>query len=110
MKNKIEIKGRVIKGDGYGRKLGFPTVNLENLVKDVPSGVYSGKGIINSRTYRAAIVINQVFKIEAHLLGYRGDAYGKVVVLKIEKFLREFKKFPTEKELIVQIGKDLKKC
>ncbi|MFA6256941.1 MAG: riboflavin kinase [Candidatus Paceibacterota bacterium] len=105
------ISGQVLKGDSYGRKIGFPTVNLKTEAKDVPpNGVYAGTGTLEGKTYRAGIVIGPGDRIEAHLIGYDGDAYGKEVVLQINKFLREFKKFDTEEELIAQIKKDLKYC
>lgn len=105
------ISGRVIKGDGYGRKIGFPTVNLNYKAKDLPrAGVYAGMASMDGVEYRAGIVIGPADKIEAHLIGYNNDAYGKKVTLKLEKFIREFKKFNTEEELIKQIKEDLKKC
>jgi FAD synthase len=106
-----EISGKVIKGDGYGRKLGFPTVNLETQLKEFPpDGVYAGKALLDNVEYRAGIVIGPKNKIEAHLIGYNGDAYEKEVELVIEKFLREYKKFETEEELINQIKKDISLC
>ena len=108
------IIGKVIKGDGYGRKIGFPTANLEsktNRDKDFPhDGVYAGTGILESKIYKAGIVIGPGDKIEAHLIGYDGDAYGKEVILEINKFLREYKKFNNEEELIEQIKKDIELC
>ena len=102
------IKGKVIKGNGYGRKLGFSTVNLEKKINDFFPGIYAGKGILNKKTYTAAIVIDEIGKIEAHLLGYKGNAYGKKVILKITKFLRKFIKFKNEADLIKQIKNDIK--
>ncbi len=103
------ISGKVVRGDGYGRKLGFPTVNLEIKDQELPnSGVYAGRAILENQEYKAGIVIGPENKVEAHLIGYNEDAYGKIVTLEIHKFLREFKKFETEKELISQIRKDLK--
>ena len=114
----IKISGIVVKGDQYGRKLGFPTINLditpEGLPPGLKSGVYSGTASFVSRvpldTYRAGILINPNGKVEAHLIGYDGDAYGKEVNLNLKKFLRDFKKFDTEKELIAQIQKDIEMC
>ena len=106
------ISGKVVKGDGYGKKLGFPTVNL-NLGKDqiIPlEGVYAGAAVLDSVEYRAGIVVGPTNKVEAHLIGYSGDAYGKQITLKINKFLRKYKDFDTEKELIIQIKKDIDKC
>ena len=116
MDTKYIIKGKVIKGDGYGRKIGFPTVNLDAEIEELPKyGVYAGAGVLDSLEYKAGIIIGPTGKkglpkIEAHLIGYNGDAYGKEVTLQINKFLREYKKFDTEKELTAQIEKDLEMC
>jgi riboflavin kinase/FMN adenylyltransferase len=109
------ITGKVIRGDGYGKKLGFPTVNLETQIKyqskEFPlSGVYAGMASVDGIEYRAGIVVGPNDKIEAHLIGYDGDAYGKVVTLEINKFLRPFKNFDTEEELISQIKEDIRSC
>jgi len=107
----LTISGRVIEGDGYGRKIGFPTVNLDYRAEELPkAGVYAGKATLDSVEYRAGIVIGPGDKLEAHLIGYNGDAYGKEVVLNIGKFIREFRKFDSEKELINQIKEDIKLC
>jgi riboflavin kinase / FMN adenylyltransferase len=112
-----KIKGKVVKGAGYGRKLGFPTVNLETADKLPKVGVYAGTacfldkaGLPAGALAKAGIVVDPSGKVEAHLIGYNGDAYGKIVILEINKFLREFKKFENEKELIKQIKKDIKIC
>lgn len=107
----ILIAGKVVKGEGYGKKLGFPTVNLDTMGADLPKdGVYSGEGEIEGEKYKAGIVIGPNKKVEAHLLGFSRDAYGKIVVLEIREFLREYKKFESEEKLIEQIKKDLEKC
>ncbi len=77
-------------------------------------GVYAGVAVLEGKRYRAGIVIGPLDKkglpkIEAHLVSFKENAYGRNVTLEIKKFLRKFKKFKTEKELIKQIGKDLKK-
>ncbi|OGI67105.1 hypothetical protein A2823_02400 [Candidatus Nomurabacteria bacterium RIFCSPHIGHO2_01_FULL_41_91] len=105
------ISGKVIKGDGYGKKLGYPTVNLASETKELPKeGVYSGTAALEGKSYRAGIVIGPGDKVEAHMLGYNGDAYDKIVTIEIGKFLRGYKKFNTEAELIIQIKKDLESC
>ncbi|MFA6177559.1 MAG: riboflavin kinase [Candidatus Paceibacterota bacterium] len=106
-----EIFGKVIKGDQYGRKIGFPTVNLETQAKELPpAGVYAGEVFLDNVVYRAGIAIDSNNKIDAHLIGYHGDAYGKEVKLTLNKFLREYKNFNTEEELINQIKKDINLC
>lgn len=107
------ISGVVVKGDQYGRTLGFPTMNLETteaIPMGLNPGVYAGSALLDGKEYRAGILINPNGKIEAHLLDYSGDAYGKSVTITTREFLREFKKFDTEEELKIQIGKDLEKC
>lgn len=114
------ISGKVIRGDGYGKKIGFPTINIDrrsfSKLKIKPRlGVYSGVVDLGIKKYKAGIVIGPLDKkglpkLEAHLIGYNGNAYGKQVVFKMSKFIRNFKKFKTEKELIVQIKKDLTFC
>lgn len=106
-----KISGVVVRGDGYGRKLGFPTVNLDaKKPDDLKDGVYAGSAELERDIYRAGIIIGPNFKIEAHLIGFTGDAYGKNVTLKLEKFLRPYKNFSSEQELIEQIKKDLEMC
>ena len=105
------ITGKVVRGDEYGKKIGFPTVNLEIETEALPpGGIYVGTANLEEKEYRAGIVVGPNRKIEAHLIGYNGDAYGKKVILEIKKFLRKFKKFRTEKKLIAQIKEDIKKC
>ena len=109
----IKISGFVVRGDGYGRKLGYPTVNLDiekNTEALPPYGVYAGTATLDEADYRAGIIVSPTGKVEAHLIEYTGDAYGKTVTLTLQKFLREFKQFETEEELIEQIKKDLESC
>lgn len=109
--NNFIITGKVIRGDGYGRKIGFPTINLESDTREFPaSGVYVGEVILDGKVYKAGIVIDPNNKVEAHLLGYKENAYGKIATFKLEKFLRKYKKFSTEEKLIIQIKKDLSRC
>ncbi len=131
MTSKFKISGKVIRGDGYGRKIGFPTMNLDRkqflkLEAKPKFGIYAGAVTLGVKTprsrvnslqgrYRAGIIIGpldkkKLPKIEAYLIGYKGKAYGARAVFELKKFIRKFKKFKTEKELIIQIGKDLSKC
>ncbi len=115
-----EFHGKVIHGDNYGSKIGFPTINIDrrnfnSLKEEVKFGIYKGKVILNNKIYKAGIIIGPADKkglpkLEAHLLNYKGNAYGKIVVFKLEKFLRKYKVFKTEQELINQINQDIKLC
>lgn len=127
------IEGKVLKGDGYGRKLGFPTANLDHkqFLKDkmnLPQGVYAGVAFLHhiNKIRKTAIVIGpldnkkvrpndrnssvgRVPKIEAHILGFKGRLYGKKITLYLYKFLRPFEIFKTERLLIAQIKRDVKR-
>ncbi len=108
------ITGNVIKGDQYGRKLGFPTANLDRRQYNrdglkIKFGVYVGMA---STGHKAAIVIGPLDKkglpkLEAHLLGFKGNLYGKTITITLKKYIRPFRKFKGEAELIKQIKKDL---
>ena len=116
-KQSIFISGRVIRGAGYGKKIGFPTLNIDRrnfltLEKKPHFGVYSGVVTLSGENYKAGIVIGPLDKrglpkVEAHLIGFFGNGYGKKVVIKIGRFIRKFKKFKNTKELIIQIKKDM---
>ncbi len=105
-----KISGIVVKGDGYGRKLGYPTANLDFKNIEIKPGVYSGVASFENESHPSGILINPDGKIEAHLLNFDGDLYGKTLVLELGQFIREYKKFNSEQELIKQIEEDLKKC
>ena len=107
-----EVEGIVVRGDGRGRELGFPTANLdvpEGLLVP-PDGVYAGW----SRGRRAAVSIgtNPHFdgverRVEAHLLDFEGDLYGERLVVEIWSALREQRRFDSLDELVAAIGDDV---
>lgn len=107
-----EVEGIVVRGDGRGRELGFPTANLdlpEGLLVP-PDGVYAGW----SRDRRAAVSIgtNPHFdgverRVEAHLLDFDGDLYGQRLVVEVWDLLREQRRFGSLEELVEAIGADV---
>lgn len=107
-----EVEGIVVRGDGRGRELGFPTANLdvpEGLLVP-PDGVYAG----GARGLRAAVSIgtNPHFdgverRVEAHLLDFDGDLYGERLVVEIWGLLREQRRFDSLEELIAAIDDDI---
>lgn len=115
------VNGRVIRGSGYGRRLGFPTANLDRREYRRQNyrfreGVYAGEVLIqpSKKSYKAGIVIGPkdrkgLPRLEAHLLSFRGNLYGKKLTFKLCRYLRPFKKYRTEAALQRQISRDLKK-
>ncbi len=102
-----KISGEVIHGQKEGRKLGFPTTNLQ-FNGQLEAGVYSGWAVIGGKKYQAGIMYRAGTDIiEAHILDFSKDVYGKVIELEIGEKIREIIRFNTDKELIAQVKKDL---
>ena len=107
-----EVEGTVVTGDARGGTLGFPTANLrldpELLVPAY--GIYAGA----SDGHRAAISIGtnphyggEERRVEAHVLDFDGDLYGKRLVLQLWRRLRDEQSFSSEEELVGQIARDV---
>jgi riboflavin kinase / FMN adenylyltransferase len=106
-----ELEGSVVHGDQRGGILGFPTANLAvpaDLM--VPSyGIYVGEAL----GHRAAVSIGvnphyggDERRIEAFLLDFEGDLYGKGLRLALWRRLRDERAFESEEELVAQIARD----
>ncbi|HZM18132.1 MAG TPA: bifunctional riboflavin kinase/FMN adenylyltransferase [Gaiellaceae bacterium] len=108
----VEVEGTVVAGDARGGTLGFPTANLA-----VPSdllvpafGIYAGEAL-GMRT-ATSIGVNPHYggeerRVEAFLLDYEGDLYGRRLVVELWERLREERAFDSEADLIEQIGRDV---
>ncbi len=116
--NRLNIKfvGRVIYGNGLGRRLGFPTANIETRgeTKGMREGVYAGFTVVDGRTYRSVINIGRspsvitdgAVRIETHLIDFDGNLYGREVRVELCAFLREERKFSSLDELKARISYD----
>jgi riboflavin kinase/FMN adenylyltransferase len=120
------IMGEVVKGQGLGRKLGFPTLNLKikseyKLVP--PDGVYLVRAKLGARNYYGLINIGfaptvaELFnlpkkrKLELHLFDFgeeQIEGTRKKISVEILDRIREERKFSTLAELQAQIKKDLR--
>lgn len=111
------IVGEVIEGDKVGRQLGFPTANLKvaRLVLP-PNGVYAAHAEIAGKIHRAAVNIGQrptlnspspQIHVEAHLLDFSDDVYGKEMELTFVDKIRDEQKFPSVDDLKQRIAKDV---
>jgi riboflavin kinase/FMN adenylyltransferase len=107
-----EVEGIVVTGDERGGTLGFPTANLSadpHLL--VPAyGIYAGHALGT----RAAISIGvnphyggHERRIEAFLLDFEGDLYGRRLVVELWQRLRDERAFASEADLIAQIARDV---
>ncbi|MDP1845681.1 MAG: riboflavin kinase [Candidatus Moranbacteria bacterium] len=104
----MKISGKVIRGKGKGKELGFPTVNIE-LHKKIESGVYAGKVNYDDKEYKVGIFVNKDSNLlEAHLVGFSGNLYGEDIEIEIRNRIRDVMKFENDEELKRQIKNDIK--
>ena len=112
----FKIKGKVVEGQHLGRKLGFPTANLqvnEDLILPL-RGVYSGTVTIEEKVYKAVINVGrrptigdlQTDLVEAHILNFDRDIYGQVIEVAFLERIRDEKKFDSLDDLKKQINQD----
>jgi riboflavin kinase / FMN adenylyltransferase len=107
-----EVEGTVVAGDARGGTLGFPTANLAvptNLL--VPEyGIYAGA--TSGQRAAVSIGVNPHYggrerRVEAFLLDFEGDLYGRRLVLELWRRLRDERAFESEAELVAQIARDV---
>ncbi len=113
----FHLEGVVIKGEGRGKKIGFPTANIQ-VSKDliVPTrGVYVTKTHYQGMTYKSITNIghNPTFKdtlelnIETNIFDFDFDIYGETLDISFLHKVRDERKFPTVNDLITQIKHDV---
>lgn len=113
------ITGKIVHGEQRGRKLGFPTANIELLHGEmaVPApGVYAVTASIEGSIYEGMgnIGNNPTFndvehaRLEVNLFNCSGDLYGKTMSVQFHKYIRAEKKFSGVEELCRQIEEDKK--
>jgi riboflavin kinase/FMN adenylyltransferase len=110
------LEGTVVEGDGRGRTLGFPTANL------VPSDdlVCPGHGVYaafaNGRPAAVNVGVRPTFEsgrgllIEAFLIDFEGDLYGRTLRLAFIGRLRGERRFPGVEELVSQMHRDVEEA
>lgn len=115
---KYSITGKIIPGHKNGRKLGYPTANIDmgESPKLIPqSGVYHVEAEIENKRYTGMMNIGtrptfnngKETSLEVFIINFEGNLYGKqITIYFIEQFRKE-KKFNTPKELSEQLAKDL---
>ena len=105
------FKGTVVKGHGLGKKLGFPTINLELGTRNLDRGVIVVRVEMEGQKYWGVMhsgeTIKGGFSCEVHILDYKGNAYGKEVSLEVREKLRETWKFENLDNLCDQIELDV---
>jgi riboflavin kinase / FMN adenylyltransferase len=109
-----EVEGVVVSGDARGGTLGFPTANLrvdpELLVPAY--GIYAGQAL--ERRAAVSIGVNPHYggterRVEAFLLDFEGDLYGRRMIVELWERLRDERAFADEAELVAQIADDVER-
>jgi riboflavin kinase/FMN adenylyltransferase len=109
------IEGVVQRGDARGRKLGYPTANLELGDYQRPKyGIYAVRVTLDDESEYpgvASLGVRPTFHpprelLEAHLFGFDGDLYGRAIEVGLHAFIREEKKFDDVETLVVHMRED----
>lgn len=108
------FSGVVIRGDGRGRLLGFPTANLEEIPELLPGfGVYavavelkSGEHFRGVLNHGPRPTVDRPVATEVHLLGFDADLYGDRLRVHLLRRLRDVQKFDSREALVSQIRVD----
>lgn len=114
------VMGKVIHGDGRGKKIGVPTANIETKPEKLlpPHGIYATRIHIGDETRPAAVSIgvrptfyDRVVPatIEAHILDWSQDIYGKTISLEFVELLRDEIQYSGAAALTKQINKDIQR-
>lgn len=108
----------VIKGDGRGKTLGFPTINQRYPQNLTPPkfGVYESEILIGTKTHKGItnIGVRPTFPSdfiisETFIKDFMGDLYGKSLRVCLKSFLRDEKKFSSVEKLKTQVLKDIER-
>jgi riboflavin kinase/FMN adenylyltransferase len=111
------LAGKVVRGDGLGHKLGFPTANVDpNGLALPPNGVYAVHAEAAGRRHRAVLNIgyrptlrnpSPALRVEAHLIDFEGDLYDQEIEITFVEHLRPEMRFASLADLRHQIAKDI---
>lgn len=111
-----KIEGKVVDGKKNGRKIGFPTANIDtDLDYVIPGdGVYMGYVVVDEVSYKSIIAVGkhptlgslEKEIIEAHILDFDKDIYGKTISIQFVDLIRDNRLFDSIDDLINQLKFD----
>jgi riboflavin kinase/FMN adenylyltransferase len=111
------FKGNIVRGDGRGRKLGFPTANLsvDNEDKLIPAkGIYAAECIVESEKHFGLLSLGSRPTFhndgdvipEFYIFDFDRDIYDKIMHVNLVQRIRNEEKYDSVDELIIQMKKD----
>jgi len=110
---KISFSSRVIKGQGKGKEIGFPTANLDKIDLDMPHGVYAVKIKFRNNDYLGLMhfgfkdIFNREVSLEVFIKDFSGDIYGESLAIEVLEKIREVKKLASPELLVKTIKSDI---
>ena len=117
LSNKYFIEGDIVEGKKLGRKLGYPTANL-NFSKEIvvpKDGIYKTISVLRDKSYNSITSIgnnptfNEKLKtVETYIINFNKNIYNQKLKIVFIDFIREQIKFDNEEDLVIQMNKDLK--
>ncbi|MBQ3247487.1 MAG: riboflavin kinase [Alistipes sp.] len=109
----VAIEGEVIHGAKLGRRMGFPTANMEVGSADVENGVYLSSVTIDGREWKGMSnvgvrpsVDGHSRLLETHIFDFNGDLYGRMLKVKLLRKIRDERRFDSVDELQQQLHSD----
>lgn len=114
----VEVVAEVVSGNQLGRKLGFPTANMDITNRtDITNGVYRSQIVVDGVTYNAMSNVGVRPSVdgtgrwlETHIFNFHGDLYGKVLSVRLVEKIRDERKFASVAELRQQLEHDMEYC
>ena len=116
----FKLTGKIIKGDGLGKKINYPTANIfiKEKYKIIPKdGVYFIRTLIKNKSFNGMMNIghrptigSNDKSIEVHLFNFNQDIYNKEISIDIILKIRDEKKFSSIEALKQQLKKDENYC
>ena len=108
----MEVSGKVIHGQGFaGLAFGVPTANVAlDRSCAIGPGVYAAHCLLGAHHYNAVVYVGTVAheKFEVHLLGFKGDLYGRTLDIKVLQKLSERVPWVSEEQMRAKILNDMK--
>lgn len=111
------VSGPVVRGAGLGRKLGFPTANVgAHPAKILPPGIFAARVKVEHEVFGAVLSVGRRptvntlggrMILEAHILDFSRDIYGKNIEVTFLKHLRPERKFSSKESLVEHIKADI---
>jgi len=104
----VTVLGTVVKGKRLGRKLGFPTANIDPHHESIPpAGVYSVDAVLGEKKYRGILNISIHKIVEVHIFKFNRNIYGRDIEVIFKRKIRNEKRFKSPETLKEQIQRDI---